>query len=112
MSIPANTHIWPPWVANKSPKIRTLAEDRSLNGLRRLAGERPRRRGEAARARPPCAGAARLAPLLTVVIALGSLALGVFLAIIASRTGGWKGVLVGLVLLFAWVGWLAVGPKP
>ena len=50
--------------------------------------------------------------MLTVVIALASLTLGVFLAIIASRTGGWRGVLVGLVLLVVWVGWLAVGPKP
>jgi hypothetical protein len=33
------------------------------------------------------------------------------LAIIASRTGGWKGVLAGLVLLVAWVGWLAVARK-
>jgi hypothetical protein len=50
--------------------------------------------------------------LLTAVVALFSLLLVTLFALMASRTGGWRGGLVGVALLLGWIAWLAVGPKP
>lgn len=50
--------------------------------------------------------------MLTVLVALVSLMFVVLFAIIASRNGGWRGALFGVLLLVAWVAWLAAGPKP